>query len=190
MGWFSDPPDRMEEGFEMNDFATERLRPLAPGLLLAVLTLCFGFGMGGAFGAAEDDMKAGLAASGAAALVQVYQGDEAKMNAVVKKSWVYYKRAHLHANGLGTTALACGLLLAMLGVPGRTERAAGAALGAGALLYSVFWLLAGSAAPGLGSTGAAKESLSFVAIPGSGLCMLGLLGTLYATVMRLVLGRE
>ena len=36
----------------MNDLVDERLRPLAPGLLLALLAVLFGFGMGAAFGAA------------------------------------------------------------------------------------------------------------------------------------------
>ena len=111
----------------MERFARERLRPLAPGLVLALLTLCFGFGMGGAFGAIEDSMKDGLASSAEAALETAYGGDRARMDAVVKKSWVYYKRAHLHANGLGTTALACTLLLSLLGRPGTLERAGAAA---------------------------------------------------------------
>jgi hypothetical protein len=89
----------------MDGFVRERLRPLAPGLILALLTLCFGFGLGGAFGAIEDSLKEGLSSSAEAALDSVYGGDRAKMDAVVKKSWVYYKRAHLHANGLGTSAL-------------------------------------------------------------------------------------
>ena len=42
--------------------------------------------------------------------------------------------------------------------------------------------MAGSSAPGMGSTGAAKESLGWIAIPGSGLCFVGLLVTLYATL--------
>jgi len=174
----------------MDGFVRERLRPLAPGLLLALLTLCFGFGMGGAFGAIEDSMKDGLSSSAEAVLDTVYAGDRAKMDAVVKKSWVYYKRAHLHANGLGTSALACILLLSLLGKPGTLEQAGAAAFGLGALLYSVFWLMAGTSAPGLGSTGVAKESLGWIAIPGSGLCFVGLLITLYATVTRTILGRD
>ena len=173
----------------MEGFVRERLRPLAPGLVLALLTLCFGFGLGGAFGAIEDSMKQGLASSAEAALDTAYGGDRAKMDAVVKKSWVSYKRAHLHANGLGTSALACILLLSLLGRPGMLERAGAAAFGLGALLYSVFWLMAGSSAPGIGSTGAAKESLGWIAIPGSGLCFAGLLATSYATVTRLLTAR-
>jgi hypothetical protein len=166
----------------MND----QLRPLAPGILLALLAIALGFGLGATFGAAEDWLKAGLRASGEAVLESIYGGDEVQMTKVVDKSWVYFKRAHLHANALGTTALSCCLLLGLLGRPGRVERIAATALGAGALLYGLFWLLAGQAAPGLGSTGAAKESLQFIAVPGAGLCLIGLALTLYATVRRLV----
>jgi len=55
-------------------------------------------------------------------------------------------------------------------------------LGAGALLYSLFWLFAGFTAPSLGSTGAAKEALSFIAIPGAGLCLLGVVGTILSVL--------
>ena len=171
----------------MNGFATERLRPLAPGILLALLAVAFGFAMGAAFGAAEDALKDGLAERGRAVLDTAYGGDEAGMNQVVKKSWSYYKRAHLHANALGTTALAAILLIAALGRPGMLEKVGAAAFGAGSLLYGVYWLLAGMRAPGMGSTGAAKESLAFIAIPGSSLCMIGLGITLYLVVSRLML---
>jgi len=110
----------------MDGFLRERLRPLAPGLVLALLTLCFGFGLGGAFGAVEDSLKEGLSSRGEAVLDTAYGGDRARMDAVVEKSWVYYKRAHLHANGLGTSALACILLLSLLGRPGTLERAGAA----------------------------------------------------------------
>jgi hypothetical protein len=174
----------------MDGFVRERLRPLAPGLVLALLTLCFGFGLGGAFGAIEDSLKEGLSSRGESVLDTAYGGDRAKMDAVVNQSWVYYKRAHLHANGLGTSALACILLLSLLGRPGTLERAGAGAFGLGALLYSIFWLMAGASAPGLGSTGAAKESLGWIAIPGSGLCIAGLLVVLYATVTRVMTARE
>lgn len=170
----------------MDEFATERLRPLAPGLLLALLAVAFGFGMGGAFGAAEDLLKGGLAASGEAVLESVYGGDEVAMKKVVSKSWTYYKRAHLHANALGTTAIAVIGVLAMLGRPGRLEQVGATSIGAGSLLYGVYWLLAGMRAPGMGSTGAAKESLAFVAIPGSSLCVIGLGITIYLVVTRLL----
>ena len=69
------------------------------------------------------------------------------------------------------------LLLALLGPPDRLARASGLRFGAGALAYAAFWLLAGLWAPGLGGTGAAKQALAWLAIPGSGACVLGLAGT-------------
>lgn len=153
-------------------------KPIAAGAGLALLTILFGFTLGGAFGAAEGRIKKRLADSGAAALPTVYKGDAAAMEAVVKKSWEYLQRAHLHAGAIGTAALASITLLLLLGRLGPLERLSAPAFGLGALLYSAFWLLAGLSAPGLGSTGAAKESLGFIAIPGAGLCILGLCGTI------------
>jgi hypothetical protein len=159
-----------------NDFARERLHALAPGILLAFASIAFGFGLGIAFGAAEDDLKDHLHASAEAVLESAYAGDESKARAVVSKSWTYFKRAHLHANALGTTALAASLLLALLGPPGTLARLSSFGFGAGALFYGAYWLFAGLMAPGLGSTSAAKESLDWLAIPSSGMCVLGLVG--------------
>jgi hypothetical protein len=74
------------------------------------------------------------------------------------------------------------LLLALLGPPGVLARLSSFGLGAGALFYGVFWLLAGLMAPALGSTSAAKESLSWLAISSSGACVAGLSGTLICLI--------
>ena len=174
----------------MSAATSMHLKPLAPGVLLAVLSIAFGFILGGAFGAAEDSIKGHLAAEADAVLESVYAGDSAKRDAVVSKSWTYLKRAHLHGGAIGAAALASIALLAMLGAPGWTERIAAWSFGAGSILYASFWLAAGLAAPAAGSTGAAKESLQFLAIPGAGLCLLGILGTLVSVVGRLMLGRR
>ena len=71
------------------------------------------------------------------------------------------------------------VLLTGMGTVGRWSALA---FGAGALIYSVFWLFAGFKAPGMGSTGAAKESLAFLAVPGAGLSLLGAAGTLFAVL--------
>ena len=154
------------------------LRAVAPGIVLALLSILFGFMLGGSFGAAEESVKGRLRASADAVFDTVYQGDSSKRDAVVSKSWVYLKRAHLHSGAIGAAALASILLLGLFGEVGTLEKVTTLAFGGGALLYSVFWLAAGLSAPGLGSTGAAKESLEFLAIPGAGLCLLGIAGTL------------
>ncbi|MDC0358918.1 hypothetical protein OAO01_08885, partial [Oligoflexia bacterium] len=85
----------------MTDFAK-----LKPGLLLALITILFGFCLGGAFGLLEDTIKTHLKSG--------YNNSQSKMDKTVSKSWTYFKRAHLHANGIGTTALAVILLLSCL----------------------------------------------------------------------------
>lgn len=44
----------------------------------------------------------------------VYKGDDAALKAVLDKSWVYMQRAHLHAGGMGTTALVLIVLVSLL----------------------------------------------------------------------------
>ena len=160
------------------------LRSVRYGLLCACLTLLYGFGLGGAFGAAEESIKGGLQADADAVMDVVYQGDATKQAEVTSKAWSYLKRAHLHANGIGTTAVALCLLLAW-GLPLLDERiktGASLGLGLGGLGYSCYWLLAGLRAPGLGSTHDAKESLDWLAIPSAGLATLGVVVTLGALV--------
>ncbi len=166
--------------------ALESLRPLRFGIVLALLTLVFGFALGAAFGAIEGDMKGYLDAEGRAVLASVYGGDANALKSVTDKAWVYFQRAHLHANGLGTTSLVLMLLLAALPAGPRTKGATSIALGLGAFGYSLYWLLAGLRAPALGSTGAAKATLEWLAIPSSALCSLGLLAVLFLSVRAFV----
>jgi multisubunit Na+/H+ antiporter MnhB subunit len=72
--------------------------------------------------------------------------------------------------------LRASLLLALLGPSSLLARLSAFLFGLGALGYGVYWLLAGLLAPGLGSTGAAKESLAWLAVPGAAMCILGLVG--------------
>ena len=88
----------------------EALRAALPGLLCAVATLLFGYGMGVVFGLNEDLIKSRLADAAAAVSATVYNDDPAAAKAVLDKSWAYMQRAHLHAGGLGAAAL--GLTLA------------------------------------------------------------------------------
>ncbi len=168
---------------------TANHRSLAPGALLALTSILFGFLLGGAFGAAEDSLKGHLRDSADVVFEGVYHGDAAERDAVVSKSWAYMKRAHLHGGAIGSVAAACIALLALLGRGGRLESLSAIALGAGALFYALFWLAAGLAAPALGSTGAAKDAYSFLAIPGAGLAIGGVLGTM-SSVARAALAQR
>jgi hypothetical protein len=165
----------------------DAIRPFLAACLVAVLGIATGAGFGVAFGAFEDDMKSGLKHSADAVLATTYGGDEAKAKAVVDKSWVYYKRAHLHGGALGTQALVLALVLAALSsVPLRLRQTAALSSALGSLGYGWFWYLAGRAAPGLGGTGAAKESYAWLAQPSAGLLALGIALTVVAIVMALI----
>lgn len=155
------------------------------GLALAIVAIFLGFAMGGAFGLAEDTLKGGLKADANAVLETVYKGDTESMKKTVDKSWAYFQRAHLHWAALGTAALAQILLLALLEISARLRLIVSTLLGLGAVGYGAFWLWAGSRAPALGSTGLAKESLAWLGMPSSGLCLLGTFMVLALTVKAL-----
>ena len=148
------------------------IRAALPGLALAVLTLLFGFGLGIVFGLNEDAIKSRFSASAAAVEATVYHGDAATAKPVLEKSWTYAQRAHLHAGALGTASIALIVTLLLVGTGPGLTRVLSVALGISGLAYSVFWLWAGFRAPGLGSTGAAKESLAWLAMPSSGIFVL------------------
>jgi hypothetical protein len=148
------------------------LRPVLPGLLLAICTLLFGFGLGVVFGVNEKAIKARLRDSAAAVRDTVYKGDDAAIKTTLERSWVYMQRAHLHAGGLGSASLGLILVLVLLRAPVLAQRAVSLALGTGSLGYSIYWLWAGFLAPGLGGTGRAKESLKWFAMPASGAVVL------------------
>lgn len=163
-----------------------RLRTVRAGILLSLLTILAGFALGGVFGAAEDTLKGGLAASAEAVRVTVYADDASKMKEVVDKSWNYYKRAHLHAGAIGTATLVASVLLGLLAASPATLRSVVATgLGAGGFGYGLFWLLAAQRAPGLGGTGAAKASLEWLAVPSSGLLIGGLVVTIVLAAREL-----
>lgn len=167
----------------MSDSFTPSLRTASLGLVLAVLTILYGQGMGIVFGLNEDLIKSRLNASAADVRDTVYKGNDAAIKPVLDKSWTYMQRAHLHAGGMGTTALSLIVLLRLLGASRRAMAAIGTALGAGGLGYSVFWMWAGFRAPALGSTGAAKESLKWLAMPSSGAFVVATFAVLVVLVL-------
>lgn len=161
---------------------TPGLHAALTGMILALLTIMYGQGMGIFFGVNEDAIKQQLKSSAMEVRETVYKGNDAAMKTVLDNSWNYMKRAHLHAGGMGTTAFALMIALGLLGASRRVTLVLGLALGGGGLGYSLYWMLAGFRAPGLGSTGAAKESLKWLAMPTSGMFVLATLAVLVLLV--------
>ena len=169
----------------MENEIVEKMKVVRIGILLSLLTLLFGFASGGVFGSFEDQIKGHLKGEAQAVLDTVYKGDSLNMKKVADKSWVYLKRAHFHANGLGAISLATILLLMFMPGTLLIKKLTAILLGLGSFGYSLFWMFAGLRAPGLGSTGAAKEALAFLAIPSTGFCIVGLI-SVFLIVLRAV----
>lgn len=165
------------------------LRAASVGMVLAILTILFGQGMGIVFGLNEDSIKSRLKNDAAEVQETVYKGDEVASKAIVDKSWTYMKRAHLHAGGMGTTAIALVIVLCFVGASRKLITLISFALGAGGLGYSIFWMWAGFRAPGLGSTDAAKESLKLLAMPSSGGFVLGTVAVFILFLMWMLANR-
>ena len=165
---------------------TASLRAALVGVMLAIVTILFGQGMGIVFGLNEDAIKTRLKASAAEVRDTIYKGDDAAIEAVQGKAWVYMQRAHLHAGAMGTTALGLILLMCLLGTSQRVAAAIGVGLGAGGFGYSIFWMWAGFRAPALGGTAAAKESLKWLAVPSSGAFVLATVAVLVLLIASIV----
>jgi hypothetical protein len=164
----------------MSDNAIARIKPAKLGTFLALLTILYAFALGATFGLYEDQVKNHLKTEAETVKDTLYKGDEAQIKKVTDKAWVYCKRAHMHAAGLGSIALALIVFLAVIRTPCLLKFLASLCLGLGSLGYSVFWMLAAHMAPGLASTHDAKEALYWVAQPAAGLCVVGLLLTFIA----------
>ena len=165
------------------------IRSMRVGVVLSLLTLLLGFSLGGIFGLFEDSLKAGFEKTALQTLASE-PDPEAAAARLSGRSWSYMKRSHLHANGLGTSALA--LILLTTGMTGGAglKRLAAYLLGIGALGYSLFWMLAAFRAPVLGSTDLAKESLNWLAMPTAACCLLGLVLVLVMVVRTLFRAAE
>jgi hypothetical protein len=161
------------------------LRSQRAGLLLSLIAILSGFALGGVFGAFEEGLKAGLDESARKVLAETYAGDPAAARTVVEGSWTYYQRAHLHWGAIGAASLAVSLLLAAVVGPSLGARLASTAMGLGALVYPMSWLLAGRSAPKLGSTGAATDALRWLSVPGGALLLAGAAGSVVLLSARL-----
>jgi hypothetical protein len=159
--------------------ATIKIKPVAIGLIFALLSLFCGMLHGMAFGAKEESIKASLrdVAKSSPAL----SGSKKKVKKAVRSGWKYLKRAHEHFMGLGTAGLALIIFIAISPAKDIIKTAVSTIVGAGMFLYPLFWTLTGIKTAEVGAH-AAKESLELLAQAGAGLSFIGLLGTIFIAV--------
>lgn len=160
----------------MDKHTADKLGTIKFGLVFALLAILYGYGMGAVFGIAEDDIKSYLKAQGKSSLNAKYKGDEKKMDKVVKKSWKYIKRGHMHGGGIGAGAIGLILILVFLtSIPSIYRSITSLIIGIGALGYPISWTLAGLYAPALGGTTAGKESIAWLGFSSASFCIAGVL---------------
>ncbi len=159
------------------------------GVLISIIAILFGGLMGLSFGCCEDSIKGSFKSSAAEVLNEKYGGAQEKADAVAKKAWVYMKRAHLHSQTMGVIAIAFALLIAWLKFPARFQMVVSILGGLGSLGYGFFWLLAGAIAPGMGSTGAAKEAVGLIAQVSGAAFFLSALAVFGMLVYRMFVSR-
>lgn len=172
------------------------LSPVRFGLLLGMVAILFGWGLGVIFGANEHAWRQQFIddAERNRAFYVAKAGSEDGATALIKKidesAWTYSLRAHMHAGGIGSIAIGASVLLSLLGVGRTAKLAASTLLGIGSVGYPMFWMLAGMRAPSLGSTGAAKDSLEWLAVPSAGALFIGGLLTFGLVVADLFIRRR
>jgi hypothetical protein len=162
------------------------VRPVAIGLLLALLALTAGELHGIAFGAGEDAIIASFRETALANMPT--HGSEEKAAKAVEGGWKYLKRGHEHFMGLGAVSLALCLTLGLSTAAAPLKTVAAAAVGFGAFVYPLFWTLVALRTPAMGAH-AAKESLALMAQAGAGLGFVGLLLSL-AVTLRWIVGAK
>ena len=171
------------------------LRPVRFGLALGLVAVLFGWGLGVVFGLDEHGYRQRFVADAERNRAFYVQkaGSEEGATALIKRidesAWTYSLRAHMHAGGIGSIAIGGSVVLSLLSVGPMPKLVASTLLGVGSIGYPLFWLLAGMRAPGLGSTGAAKESLQWLAVPSAGGLFAGALLTLGLVVADLFFRR-
>ncbi len=145
------------------------------GILAAVVAILFGGFLGLSFGCCENDIK-GFLKSQAESVAQIkYAGDQDKIDKVVKKSWVYIKRAHLQSQTMGVIAIVFSLLAVFFNFDRLIQIGVSMLGGLGSLGYGVFWLEAAILAPSMGGTHQAKEAVGLIAqISGASFFVAGL----------------
>lgn len=153
--------------------------PMKLGVLLAILTILYGFSLGIMFAEFEEKVVNSLKGDAASVLDTAYNGDTDFMNRTVSKSMHYLLRAHIHANGLGIGALVLIIGMILLTSASKLRDLSSLFLGIGALGYSTFWMITGFLAPGMGGIKQAKGAVGWYAMLTVIICSIGILLSLF-----------
>lgn len=141
-------------------------KPVALGMVFAVLTMFTGQVVAMVVGAAEPQVEHWIESTLAAHPDNPDLANKSPA-AIASKSFRYILRGHFHGTGIG--ALSVGLILALASswVGVRWKRNLALAVGVGGFLYPLCWLGAGLLMPYVGKA-AAKHAFDWLVFPAVG----------------------
>lgn len=151
----------------------EKMSIVKWGILLAVLTILFGFILGAAMGGLEPQIKDYWQTLAQPGLSTIYQNDPQKITAIINQSWKMLQRAHMHAAAIGTATLILMLILVNLRAKVIYKQIGSIFLGLGGLGYSMSWFLVAFRAPLVGDIHVVKAGIHLLAAPSIGMLLLG-----------------
>lgn len=152
------------------------LRSLWFGIVVCLATLFLGFAEGVVFGAADQSVRSWLIEKAQSAVASSPEQTVPDPQARVDRAWTFFRRSHLHANGMATTGIVLIALLPLVSARRSIKQAIAGALGLGSAGYAAFLITAGLRTPGVGDTQVVKESLRWLAMPSAGMYVAATLG--------------
>lgn len=163
----------------------EKIYTVRWGIVLAVLTILFGFALGALMGGAEPQIKEYWQSLAQPGLVSIYHNDPQKITEIVNRSWKMLQRAHMHAAAIGTAVLILMFVLAQLRTKILYKQIGSVLLGLGGLGYSLSWFLVAFQAPVVGDIHAVKAGIHLLAAPSIGMLLLGTMIVLFLGIKML-----
>jgi len=140
-----------------------QFKPIALGMVFAILTILSGELIGMGFGVAEHSLEAWMGDTIAAHpnnpdLVKKSPHD------IEEKAMRYVLRGHFHGTGIGAMSVGLILALGVSWVSARWKKILSLAVGIGGFLYPLCWFTTGMLMPSIGKS-AAKASVEWVVFP-------------------------
>ncbi len=155
---------------------TSQLKPVALGLVFAILTICFGEAIGMSVGVAEHSIEGWISQQ-----ITDHPNNPDLLTKspeqIEKKSFRYVLRGHFHGTGIGAMSVGLILALGLSWVSARWKMVFSLGVGIGGLLYPVCWLVAGLLMPSIGKT-AAKATVDPIVFPAIGMQLMSMLAIL------------
>ena len=165
----------------------KKYSPVLFGILLGLLTLLYAEFLASSFGIYEENIKGalyeeaqehteGVTVKGhekESDLPGVVFKDLKEAKKTASKAWVYLKRAHIHAEGMGVIAIVLSLLIGHSLLKNRFKKIFSVMIGLGSFAYPLCWFYVGTYMVDKGKE-AAKADIHFLALSSVGLYLAGL----------------